>query len=308
MHPSELAERLAGPIAFPVTIFNDDDDKSVDLEALAAHIDLVVSGGVSAIVIAGGTGEYFSLSMEEINDVIQVGVRAVRGRVPVLAGVGFGPRQGAALARAARDIGVDGLVILPPYYPTPDPGGLVAYYRSVASAVPDVGVVPYSRGAAKLTPDILRGLADVPNVVAFKDGHGDVRMFLRNRFALGKRYVWIAGAGDDLVGAYAAAGAAAYTSSIACFDPVLAVELWRLASSGMSAALDQLLFDRVLPWYEMRSRRPGYEVSVMKGAMEALGYRAGPVRPPLAQLTTEDSLEVKRLAGRLGLWTSEPRT
>lgn len=306
MQPQDLAARLRGVIGFPVTPFRRDEELSVDWEAFEAHVDFVCRSGVSAIVVVGGTGEFFSLTPPEIIELTRIGVRTAKGRVPVLAGVGSGPVEGRALARAARDAGVDGLVILPPYYPTPNSTGLIAYYRAIAAAVPDIGVVPYSRGSVPITPDVLHGLAEVANVVAFKDGHGDVRMFLRNRLALGQRYVWVAGMGDDLVGAYAAAGAQAYTSSIASFDPALSIELWRLASAGRIGELDALLTERVLPWYELRSLRAGYEVAVMKGAMEAFGQRAGPVRPPLSDLTPEHAAAVRALAKQLGTW--EPAT
>ena len=302
MEPAQLAACLRGAIGFPVTPFRDDPERSVDVDAFAAHVDRVASGGLSAIVIAGGMGEFFSLTSGEITELTRIAVAAAAARIPVLVGVGGGPVEGRALARAARDAGVDGLVILPPNYPAPDPAGLVAYYQAIAEAVPDLAVILYSRGNARLTPEILRGLADQSNVVGMKDGHGDVRTFLRNRFALGDRYVWIAGTGDDLVGAYAAAGAQAYTSSIACFDPALSVELWRLADSGRFEELNVLLTERVLPWYELRSLRPGYEVAVMKAAMEGLGQGAGRVRPPLADLTPDVAAAVRSLADRLGTW------
>ena len=60
----------------------------------------------------------------------------------MLAGVGGGPVEGRALARAVRDAGADGLVIMPPNYPAPDPAGLVAYYQAIAEAVPDLAVIP----------------------------------------------------------------------------------------------------------------------------------------------------------------------
>jgi 5-dehydro-4-deoxyglucarate dehydratase len=281
---------------------NDDLSRTIDWDAYVSHIDFICRGGLAAIVVAGGTGEMFSLTSSEITELIRVGIETSKRRLPVLAGVGFGPAMGCELARTARDLGVDGLVVLPPYYASPDDRGLTDYYLSIATSVPDIAVIPYSRGHARVTPDVLRGLTAAPNIVAVKDGQGDLRMFLRNRLALGSRFIWVAGTGDDLVGAYAAAGAQAYTSSIACFDPGLSVQLWRLANSGAHEALDSLLASHVLPWYELRARRPGYEVAVMKAAMEAFGQRAGPVRAPLVNLSAAEKDEVQRLASRLGTW------
>ena len=297
---SETASRLRGTIGFPVTPFETSDGQPIDWPAFREHVDAMAGSGLSAVVVAGGTGELFSLRRDEVVRLAREAVEVVAGRTVVVVGVGSGAAHGGELAIAARDAGADAVLVLPPYYPTPDREGLVAYYAQIAAAVPELAVVPYSRGAARITPDVLERLAAAPNVTAFKDGHGDVRTFLLNRRALGDRYVWLAGTGDDLVGPYAAAGAEGYTSSIACFDPALSLELWRLAAGGRFAELDALSERMVHPWYELRTRRPGYEVSVMKGAMEAFGARAGSVRPPLAPLTAEDAEEVRRIARAVG--------
>jgi 5-dehydro-4-deoxyglucarate dehydratase len=302
--PSALAGRLRGVIAFPVTPFLRNADRDLDLPSFEAHIERLAGSGVAALVVAGGTGEFFSLTPTEIGRLVRAAVGIAGGRLPILAGVGLGPSLGAELARDARHAGADGVLALPPAYPNPDASGLVAYYRAIARAVPDLAVVPYSRGGALVTPAVLEGLATTPNVVAFKDGQGDVRMFQRNRAALGDRYVWLAGAGDDIVGAYAAAGAEGYTSSLACFDPPLSLRLWELASAGRLAELDRLHAERVAPWYALRARRAGYEVSVMKAGMEAFGMTAGPVRPPLADVADEERAEIQALAGRIGLFAA----
>jgi len=306
--PSALAARLRGVIAFPVTPFLRNADMDLDLPSFEAHVERLAGSGVAALVIAGGTGEFFSLTPAEIGRLIRTAVRIADGRLPILAGVGLGPSLGAELARDARQAGADGVLALPPAYPNPDSGGLADYYRAIARAVPDLAVVPYSRGSALVTPAVLEALASVPNVVAYKDGQGDVRMFQRNRAAFGDRYVWLAGAGDDIVGAYAAAGAEGYTSSLACFDPALSLRLWELAAAGRLAELDRLHAERVAPWYALRARRAGYEVSVMKAAMEAYGMTAGPVRPPLADVTDQERAEIRALAGRIGLFATEAQS
>ena len=139
--------------------------------------------------------------------------------------------------------------------------------------------MPYARDAAVFTPEGVEQLArDMPNLVAFKDGRGDVRLFQRIREhvieRLGEeRLVWLAGAGDDLVAPYFAVGAEGYTSSLACFWPEASVELLRLARAGDRVELAQFHQRVVRPIYELRQRRRGYEVAVMKAAMELLGHR-----------------------------------
>lgn len=294
--PDEVAQSLKDVIAFPVTPFLDAPDQPVDWASFEAGIEFILAGGITAVVVAAGTGEMFSLTPGEIVEASRRAVQVSRGRATVFAGVGFGPMLAADLAEAVAEDDVDGVVVLPPSYPTPDVAGLSDYYQRIADRVPRLAVVPYSRGAARLTPDVLRRLSHMPNVVAIKDGQADIRLFLRNRSMFGDRFVWVSGAGDDVVGPFVAAGAEGYTSSIACFDPALAKELWRLASSHQFVELNRLSTSRIQPWYELRTRRPGYEVTIMKAAMELRGLRAGSVRPPLARLAAEDLDAVREVA------------
>ena len=112
---------------------------------------------------------------------------------------------------------------------------------------------------------------------------------------VGERLHWIGGAGDDCVPAYYSIGIRAYTSSIATVCPKLSLLLHEAASAADGAKLNQLMRRYVIPLYALRARRKGYEVSVMKEMMNQLGMAAGPVRPPLPQLSLEDVADVKKL-------------
>ena len=103
------------------------------------------------------------------------------------------------------------------------------------------------------------------------------------------------GAGDDNVPAYYSIGIRTYTSSIATVAPRLSIELHEVAARGDAATLGKLMRDFVVPLYGLRSRRKGYEVSVMKEMMNLLGMAAGPVRPPLANVRPEEVAELKAM-------------
>ena len=287
MHPKELAARLHGAIAFPITPYA--KDGSVDLDGVRANASWLADAGVCALSAPSGTGEIYALTPQECALVTGATVEAVGSRVPVIAGVGFNAAIGADLARQAERNGAGGLLILPPYYAVPDSEGLSDYYRAIAAAT-TLGVAVYARDGATFTPESLEKLArEVPNFVAFKDGRGDVRLFQRLRArvnsALGaNRLVWLSGVGDDFVGPYFAAGAQGYTSSVACFWPEASMTLLRLAQSGDMNGLIAFHERAIHPIYELRQLRKGFEVSIMKACMELLGHRAGPVRPPLANV------------------------
>jgi 5-dehydro-4-deoxyglucarate dehydratase len=305
-----LKARLRGVLAFPITPYA--ADGRVDLNAVQANARWLPDAGIHAVVAPSGTGELFGLTPRECLDVVGATVEAIAGRIPVIASVGFGPRVAADLASGAQAAGADAILILPPYYATPDPVGLLEYYREVAAATA-LPVMPYARDAAVFTPEGVEQLArDLPNLVAFKDGRGDLRLFQRIREhvveRLGpERLVWIAGAGDDLVAPYFAVGAEGYTSSLACFWPEASVELLHLARNGDVQALLRLHERVVRPIYALRQRRRGYEVAVMKTAMELLGHQAGPARPPLGNLTQTERAELAGILTRLKVPTAAER-
>lgn len=285
MTPAELRARLEGVIAFPVTPFT--SQLELDLPALRENVEYMVGGGIHALVAAGGTGELYSLTPEEHRQVVRTVVEAVRGRVPVIAGSGFGSALGRLLARQAEEAGADGILMLPPYYVNADPEGLLDYYRHVAGAT-SLGVFPYSRDWVTFTPATLRKLADIPNVVAYKDGQGDLRAFSRLQHALGDRFLWLGGVGDDMVAGYFAAGAKGFTSSVANYMPEVSVELFEQARAGNFQRVRELTAEKIQVFYDLRVSRRGYEVAIVKEAMELLGRRAGPVRPPLVNVAPAD--------------------
>jgi 5-dehydro-4-deoxyglucarate dehydratase len=266
----------------------------VDLAAFRANLREMAEVGFKGVVVAGGTGELYSLTPDEVRDLYRAAVEEVGERLTVIAGVGFaGVGIAAELARDAEAAGCHGILILPPSYGAAEQDGLYAYYRTVAEATA-LGVFPYARGQAIPTPGLLARLAEVPNIVAFKDGHGDLRLWAQLRERVGvERLVWLGGMGDDLVVPYFAAGAQGFTSSVANYDPQTALDLFGLVSGGRFAEAERLLRERgVYAAYEMRARRKGHEVSVVKAAMELAGRPAGPVRPPLLPLTPAEREEL----------------
>ena len=304
-----LRDSLRGALAFPITPYA--ADGVVDLEAVRENAALLAGSPVTAIVAPSGTGEFFALTPGEANEIVAATVEAA-GDKPVIAAAGVGPRLGAELAQAAARAGAAAIMIVPPYYGKPDPDALIAYYAEIAAAS-SLPVIPYARDSALFTPAMAERLVnDVPNVIAFKDGRGDVRLFQQIREHVNEqcgedRVVWLAGTGDDLVGPWFAAGAEGFTSSLACFWPEASGELYWLASTGDYAGLAAYHQRVVRPIYALRQRRPGYEVSVMKAAMEILGYQAGPARAPLANITSHERDELAALLTRLEVPTRADR-
>jgi 5-dehydro-4-deoxyglucarate dehydratase len=297
MQPSDLRERLRGVIAFPCTPFK--KDFSLELDGLRRNLRSLLKHPIAAVVAPAGTGEIHCLSPEEQLAVAQTAVEEVAGRVPVLAGAGFNVPVAVEVAKQAAQVGVSGILAFPPYYPSQEDDGLIAYYKAIAAATP-LGLLIYSRDGFNPSPALVEKLAQqIPNLVAWKDGQADIRRYQMIRQRLGNRLHWIGGAGEDMVPAYYSIGIRTFTSSIANVAPKLSLRLHELASAGHSVELTRLMDELVIPLYALRARRKGYEVSAMKAMMEMVGLVGGPVRPPLVDLRPD---EIELLRGMLERW------
>ena len=292
MNPNELCSKLEGVIGFPVTPFS--DDHSLDLEGHRKNVQYMLEQPMCALVAAGGTGELYSLTPEEVRQIVEATLEVVAGRVPVIAGVGFAGGLASRLAKQAADCEAAGVLAFPPYYPNAELDGLVDYYSSIAEAS-GLGMLIYSRDWANFNPAQAERLAEIHNVVAWKDGTADIRRYQMIRERLGERLHWIGGAGDDMVPGYYGIGIRAYTSSISAVAPKLSVRLHELGAAGDASALNQLVNDHVVPLYMLRTKRKGYEVSAMKALLEMLGLSGGPVRPPLVEVTGAERDELKAI-------------
>ena len=221
--------------------------------------------------------------------------------MPVIAGAGYNASLGAELAARAADLGAAGVLAFPPYYPNADDHGLVEYYRAIGAATP-LGMLVYSRDWFHPAAALVERLAKLPTLIGWKDGQGDLRRLQVLRNAIGDRLHWIGGAGDDMVPAYYAAGLRAYTSSISNVAPALSAALHASAAAGDSAALESMMTLTVIPLYALRSRRKGYEVSVMKALMDLLGLAGGAVRPPLVDVRPDDVTVLRELVTAFQRW------
>src|ERR1051325_1585865 len=297
MKTSDLLHKLRrGVISFPVTPFK--RDLSLDLDGHRRNLRHILKFPITAIVAPAGTGEMYSLSPEEHLAVVKATVDEVGGKLPVLTGAGFNFPIAIQLAKNAAKAGVDGILALPPYFPGADDQGLFDYYKAIGGAT-KLGLLVYSRDWVNPGPAFVKKLADaVPNLIAWKDGQADTRRYQTIMNKVGDRLHWIGGAGDDAVPAYYSIGIRTFTSSIAVIAPGLSLTLHELASAGESPELLKLMREYVIPLYALRSRRKGYEVSVMKAFKDMIGLRGGPCRPPLPDVSVDELKEIKSLVAK----------
>lgn len=287
---AKLRDQLKGVFGFPVTPFK--QDLSLDLAALEKNVDEMTQHPYCAIVAAGGTGEIYSMTPEESAEVVRVAVSATKKRMPVVAGVGFSSVIGADMARRMEKAGADALLVMPPYYINAPEAGWIDYYKTIADAT-GLPLALYSRDWAAFTPDQVARLADaVPSLDIWKDGQGNIRMYQRIMSKLGDRLAWVGGLGDDCAGGYWSIGVQAYTSSISNVSAKISLAIADAGQKQDFTRMNEILMKYVHPMYYLRDKVRGYEVTVMKEMMEALGIPAGPARPPLCAVKPEHKAEL----------------
>src|SRR3981081_2809903 len=131
--PQEMAQQIgAGLLSFPVTPFK--SDLSFDEERYRDNLDWLCGYRVAGLFAAGGTGEFFSLTPLEVEQVVRIAVAETRGPVPVLGGAGYGTAIATEMAAAAERAGADGILLLPPYLVGSEQAGLAAHVEAVCTA------------------------------------------------------------------------------------------------------------------------------------------------------------------------------
>ncbi|MDF1588265.1 MAG: 4-hydroxy-tetrahydrodipicolinate synthase [Gammaproteobacteria bacterium] len=152
-------------------------DGSLDSDCLHKLVEFHIENGTDAIVAVGTTGESATLNVEEHCDVIRHVVEQVNGRIPVIAGTGANSTTEAIeLSAYAKDLGVDAVLLVTPYYNKPTQQGLYLHYKAIAEAV-DIPQILYnvpSRTACDLLPETVARLADIDNIVGIKEATGDL--------------------------------------------------------------------------------------------------------------------------------------
>src|SRR5438552_5823699 len=157
MTSTDVRNRLKGVFGFPVTPFK--KDLSLDLNALERNVGEMVKHPFCALVAAGGAGELYSLTPDEIEQVVRVTVQAVGGRMPVCAGTGYNAVLGAEIARRVENAGADCVLALPPYYANAPESGLIHYYQAIGGAT-GLPLFVYSRDWAVFSPQQVARLAE----------------------------------------------------------------------------------------------------------------------------------------------------
>ncbi|HEY1026688.1 MAG TPA: 5-dehydro-4-deoxyglucarate dehydratase [Pseudomonas sp.] len=294
MNPQELKSILSsGLLSFPLTDF--DANGEFNPQGYVRRLEWLAPYGASALFAAGGTGEFFSLAADEYSSVIKTAVDTCAGSVPILAGVGGSTRQAIQYAQEAERLGAKGLLLLPHYLTEASQDGVAAHVEQVCKSV-NIGVVVYNRNVCRLNAPLLEQLAErCPNLIGYKDGLGDIELMVSIRRRLGERLTYLGGlpTAEVYAAAYKALGVPVYSSAVFNFIPKTAMDFYRAIARDDHATVGKIIDDFFLPYLDIRNRKAGYAVSIVKAGARIAGYDAGPVRAPLTDLLPA---EVEQLA------------
>jgi len=298
MMPQEIKAALgAGLLSFPVTHF--DREGKFQAESYCRHIEWLSGFDAPVLFAAGGTGEFFSLSPNEIPGIVKAAKEAA-GNTAIVSGCGFGTEVGVELARNVEKSGADGILLLPHYLIDAPQEGLFKHVKAICQSV-GIGVMVYNRDNSVLSVDTLKRLCDeCPNLVGFKDGTGDIGAVRQVTAVMGNRLTYLGGmpTAELFAEAYLGAGFTTYSSAVFNFVPDLAVDFYKALRGGDRARCEAHLKEFFYPFMAIRNRRKGYAVAAIKAGVRLQGFDAGGVRPPLDDLTREEEGMLDALIGK----------
>lgn len=275
-------------------------DGTVDLErfrALAAHL---VESGSDGLVVTGTTGESPTLSDEERFELYEAAVDEVGDRATVVAGTGtYSTDHSIHLTKRAHEIGVDGFLVVTPYYNKPPVRGIVRHFEAIAS-VTDRSIIVYNipgRVVVNLETDAIARLADIPNVTAVKQANPD----LEQARAIVELGLDLFAGDDDLVLPFLEVGG---RGGICVYTHVVGPQVRELVRRFRAGDVEgaRALDRELAPAIDLL--RVAVNPIAIKCALNLLGHEVGGLRLPLVEATGEERAQVRNCLERLGLVAS----
>ena len=270
-----------GLLSFPVTDL--DENGKFNAATFSERLESFVDYHVSAVFVAGGTGEFFSLSKEEYISIVELTSKKINGRVPTISSIGRSIPVAIEYAKIAEAAGIDGLLLMPPYLTECPQDGIVEYAKTIMQNT-KLPVIYYNRANGVLSAEHIKILADAcPNFIALKDGTGVIEELNVTIKTLGDRLVYIGGVptAEIISEAYLSIGVNTYSSAVFNFVPSLANHFYKSLRAGDKETVNKIIAEFFVPFVRLRSKKQGYAVSLIKAGCKLTGKSAGNVRAPL---------------------------
>lgn len=297
--PDKVRHALRGISGIHVTPY--DASGGIDNALLRRVVSHMATAGIHNIVSCGNTGEFFTLTEQEVLAVQAVAVEAVGGRAVATAAVGRSLVEAKATARAARQAGFDAIMAHHPLDPFAAPPAQAAYFLALAEAS-ELPLVAYLRSDTMAVADILR-VAVHPNVAGVKFASTNLMLLAECiRASRGSTAIWVCGLAEGWAAPFYAQGARGFTSGLVNVAPERSLAIWQALEAGDYQKTAQLV-DQIAPFEAMRTQHNnGANVTVVKEAMMLAGQAVGPVRlPGLPALAPADREKLRDVLKGWGL-------
>lgn len=280
-----------------VTPFN---ENGIDYDELAKLIDFNIENGTNAIVITATTGESPTLSDEEHKEAIKFTVDYVNKRIPVIAGTGSNDTEYALqLSKYAESVGVDGLLLVTPYYNKTSQKGLIEHFTYIADRV-NTPMILYnvpSRTGVNILPETYLELSKHKNIVATKEANGDLSSLLKTRALCGDE-LYIYSGNDEQIVPILSLGGKGVISVLSNVVPKETSNICKYYFEGKvkeSAELQIKYADLIEKLFIEVNPVP------VKAALSMLGFKTEKLRRPLTTMSEEHLEKLKTSLKQLGL-------
>ena len=287
-----------GLLSFPITDM--DEQGQFNADTFADRLKWFVSHQVSAVFVAGGTGEFFSLSREEYKQIVEVTSKTIQGEVPTVSSIGRSIPEAIELANIAEEAGMDALLLMPPYLVGGPEDGLVEYAKTICQNT-SLPVIYYNRANGILSCEQLKRLTVAcPNLIGLKDGTGNIQDLNDTIKTIGDRLVYIGGVptAEIISEAYLAIGVNTYSSAVFNFMPELANLFYKSLRAGDQEKVTLIIKEFFIPFVRIRIKKKGYAVSLIKAGAKLIDKSAGNVRAPLVMPVSKEVIELEEIIKR----------
>jgi 4-hydroxy-tetrahydrodipicolinate synthase len=273
-------------------------DGSVNLDGFQELCRFLVDHGSDGVVVAGTTGESPTLSDEERLSLFAAAVDAIGERATVIAGTGtYSTAHSVHLTKKAHELGVDGFLVVTPYYNKPPPRGIVAHFTAIA-AVSDKPIVAYNipaRVVLNIEPETMAELAEIPNVVAVKQANDDLEQASR---ILAETDLDLYAGDDNLIHPFlelgGLGGVCVHTHVV---GPQVKEMIRRFREGDAEGA--KRIDEELAPAYEIL--KTSVNPIAIKTALNLLGHDVGGLRLPLVEATEGERERIRSALARLGV-------
>ena len=280
-----------------------DADGAVDYDRFRDLAQYLVDHGSDGLVVAGTTGESPTLSDDERLELFRVAVDALKGRATVVAGTGtYSTAHSAHLTREAHAIGVDGFLVVTPYYNKPPARGIVEHFKAVA-AESDRPIVVYNipgRVVINIEPETIAELAEIPTVRAVKQANDDLDQARR---ILAETDLDMYAGDDVLVYPFLELGG---TGGVCVHTHVVGPQVKQMirAFREGDAEAAKRIDEELEPSYELLKVQTN--PIAIKAALNLRGHEVGGLRLPLVEATDDEVARVRACLERLGVLAAAP--